>query len=131
MVIREHLPKYLQAHPNPLRVTINERFRLVLAILREKCPPEYPVKVHRVDPEFPRLKWMHAEATCHLVNEHRPERKRYFLIVINGKLHWNNLIDGIMHEWAHALTWHIENKNDHGVQWSLAYGRLYRMLIQD
>ena len=35
----------------------------------------------------------------------------------------------LTHEWAHALTWHLEEELDHGQKWSDMYGIIWRFLV--
>jgi hypothetical protein len=134
MVVREGLSKYLQEYTGSLDVynmTNDQRLRIMLRVIREKCPAEHPVKVHRINPDTSHLKKDKAHGTCWLVNANKPISKRYFLIEISNKASWSQITEYLFHEWAHALTWYVENKNDHGAQWAAAYGRLYRALIDD
>ncbi len=52
-----------------------------------------------------------------------------FEISIQKKQCFNLRLDTLLHEWAHALTWHGNDKDDHGSEWGLAYARLYRAFL--
>ena len=51
-------------------------------------------------------------------------------IDVNLNQPWTTALDALLHEYAHALVWpraHLEDyQKDHGEEWALAYGRLYR-----
>ena len=52
-----------------------------------------------------------------------------FEISIQKKQCFNLRLDALLHEWAHALTWHGNDVDDHGAEWGLAYARLYRTFL--
>ena len=59
---------------------------------------------------------------------YREGRRLHIEVTINQP--WGIAVDTLLHEYAHALVWphaHLEDyQKDHGSEWSLAYGRLYR-----
>lgn len=127
--------KFLQGQPKEL--TVDQKFRLVVHILRKYFPTEHPIRVRRLDNEkmacggytYKDAPWGY----CRLVNEDRPvtaKVKRYFLIQLNNKAVWQTMLETLMHEWAHALTWRSQN-TDHGDLFARAYGSIYRTLIED
>lgn len=126
--------KYLQGYP--IDMCVEQRFRLVVRLLRKQFPPEYPIRVRRIPNEImKRGGYSYKDAPwgyCSLVNEDKPkiEFDRYFLIQLNTKATWQTMLETLMHEWAHALTWRIEGK-DHGDLFARAYGGIYRAIIED
>lgn len=121
--------KYL--HGQPRTITVEQQFRLVLRLLRENFPTTYPVKVRRVPRDEPSLVKLHANGYTHLVNAHKKQDQRYFLIAMNREMDWAKMLDAMMHEWAHALTWEVPSSQDHPRDWAHAYGKIYRFLIED
>ena len=126
--------KYLHGQPHTL--TVDEKFRLILKLLRADFPAEYPVKVRRRNDEILKRSG-HKDAPygwCSLVNENTPksEQKRYFLIEINRSVPWRNQFETILHEWSHALTWEevIEGR-DHSDIFHRKFGVLYREYVED
>ena len=126
--------KYLRGYP--VEISVDQQFRLVVRLLRKQFITEYPVKVRRIPNEImKRGGYSYKDAPwgyCSLINEHKPknEADRYFLIRLNTRAAWQTMFETLMHEWAHALTWGIENK-DHGDLFARAYGSIYRALIED
>jgi hypothetical protein len=96
-------------------------YKKVVALLKEKCPPAYPVDVRRV-----KLDGFDGECTLH--------NKRFY-IRINKDLSENSAIDCVLHEWAHARAWnHLHDALDeeqfaqrsHDASWGVAYSEVYR-----
>lgn len=120
--------KYLHGHPKDLN--IEQKFRLILRLLRQDFPPEYPVRVRRVTkdvlgPDAP-------YGICWLVNNDKPKSERYYKILINKKYPWKSQFETLLHEWAHTLAWHlVENGKDHGDIFHRYFGNLYRAYIDD
>lgn len=120
--------KYL--HDQPCKSSVDEKFRLILRLLRQDFPPEYPVKVHRVTkpltgPDAP-------YGDCSLVNQNGLKDKRYFLIRISKTIIWTQQFETILHEWAHCLTWHlVDGSRAHSDVFHRKYGVLYRKYIED
>jgi len=118
--------KYLWGQPKDM--TVDQKFRLLLRLLRKYFPPDFPVRVRRVTkdllgPDAPHgIVWM--------VNEGKPNS--YYKILINKNYPWNSQFDTVMHEWAHTLTWHIVgNGKDHGDPFHRCFGSLYRAFVED
>lgn len=117
-------------HGQPKNLTVDQKFRLILRLLRERFPTDLPVRVRRVTKEI-----MGADTPygiCSLVNASKPKSKRYYLILINKQHPWSQQCETILHEWAHALTWYqLEDGKDHGDIFARKYGVLYREFIED
>jgi len=125
----DNRPKYL--HGKPLDLTTNQRFNLVIRILREEFPTNRPIKCRRVGSSDRMLKKLNAHGYTHLVNADGLSKDQYFIVVINRSLDWQKQLDVIMHEWAHAITWDYPSSQDHNREWANAYGKIYRRIIED
>jgi len=128
--------KYLQGRSQDL--TVDQKFRLIIRLLREQFPPEYPIRVRRVDNEIMMRGGYSATNTpcgnCGVANENIPksENRRYFLIQLNRSTDWSTMFDTLLHEWAHTLTWHlVQDHKAHGDIFHRHYGNLYRAFVED
>ena len=122
-------PKYLIGQP--LKITAEEKFRLVLKLLRLHCPAPRPIRLRRKPSTDAQLQKLHFDGYTHLVNSDKPKSNQYFLIVINKNLDWGNQLEMIMHEWAHAMSWDSPYKKLHNKDWADAYRKIYQLLIED
>ena len=125
-------------HGQPRDLTVDQKFRLILRLLREQFPPEYPIKVRRVDGEIMMRGGYNAIdapwGKCGLANADSPksEGKRYFIIHLHKAASWTKMFDTLLHEWTHTLTWHLlEDHKDHGDIFHRYYGNLYRAFVED
>ena len=119
--------KYLVGHSKTL--SVDQKFRLILRLLRVDFPAEFPIRVRRQTSEQIKRKIF---GWCSLVNDSKPKAERYFLITVNKSCSWSQQFDTIIHEWAHALTWdEVEQGKDHSDLFARAYGKLYRAYIED
>jgi len=120
--------KYL--HGQPKKMTVEQKFRLILRLLRRDFPPDLPVKVRRVNKVIMGSDEPHG--ICWLSNANKPLSQRYYSIRINKGDSWTQQFDTLLHEWAHCLTWHLINKETHhGDSFHRKYGVLYRHYIED
>lgn len=120
--------KYLHGQPRDL--SINQKFRLILRLLRKRFPPDYPVKVRRVNKEL--MGPDRPYGICWLVNADKEPSKRYYQIYINKHYTWGQQFETLLHEWAHTLAWHlVENGKDHGDVFHRHFGNLYRAFVED
>ncbi len=94
-------------------LTNETKWRKVLNWLRREFPLR-KVRVRRMD--------IQHQGECDLLNSR-------FEIIIQKKQCFNLRLDALLHEWAHALTWHGNDSDDHGSEWGLAYARLYRAYL--
>lgn len=103
------------------------RYRKLVAVLKEHCPPAYPLSVRRT--KMPRG----LEGRCW---KHGKE----FRIQIHNKLDEARAIDVLLHEWAHARGWthmldtavddEAFNKLVHDAAWGVAYAEVYSVYEQ-
>ena len=99
------------------------RLRALVRQLRREFPPLLPVRVY-VRPKLD--KGTHAYCELKFDGE-KPAR---FAIVLAAASHDNERLY-LLHEWAHALAWsRDECAEDHGDDWGIAYGRLYRRVME-
>ena len=128
----DHRCKYL--HGCPKKLTVDQKFRRILRLLRVDFPTDLPMKVRRL-PSNILKRAGHKDAPfgwCSMVNSNKPKAERYFLIQINKSVPWSQQFETILHEWAHALTWHeVEVGRDHGDIFARTFGKLYRAYIED
>jgi hypothetical protein len=117
--------KYLHGYPK--KMPVDRKFRLILRLLRQDFPPEYPVRVRRVG--YPFIGPDAPEGDCGLANENKPPAQRYFLIRLAKCNTWKTQFETLLHEWAHCLTWGIGT--DHNDIFHRKYGILYRKYIED
>ena len=102
------------------RLTAETKYRRMLAWLRREFPLTYPVSVRRVS-----LK--HDCGTCGFQSRPWP----IFKIEIARNQCAALQRDSLLHEWAHARTWHWAKtlQDDHSPVWGIAYARLYRRFL--
>lgn len=119
--------KFLHGHPV---LGVDQQFRLLLRLLREKYSPELPVKVRRVP--LPATGPKACQGLCGIANSDKSKSKQYFVIWIRKSDPWATQRDTLIHEWAHALTWfQLPDGKDHGDVFARKYGVLYREFVED
>lgn len=98
-------------------------FLKIVKILKKECPPAFPVHVRRI----------------RMVDDGHCTRKgNSFYIKVNKALSESQMIDTLLHEWAHALAWnHLHDVTDHksfqlkvhDAAWGVAYSEVYRTML--
>ena len=88
--------------------------------LRKSLPPEYPVLVRRDLPPN-----ADAYGTCSF--NYEAER---FIIRIVRTLRGRMLLEILVHEWAHAMAWHVPEPQ-HGPCWGVCYSQCYRLIFPE
>ncbi len=90
--------------------------------LREHHPTPYPTQVY-----LERIPGRGVRRTdgITLLDE------RKLRIILDNRLTWAEMIEVLIHEWAHAMDWRharMENRRDadHSESWGLYYARIYR-----
>lgn len=81
--------------------------------------------------EFPDYKFLvrrvrlghNTAGDCELVNK----SKNQFLIRINNQIKEDEQLIWLIHEFAHAISWHYKTNDDHGVHWAKAYSKCYKI----
>lgn len=109
----------------PPNLNIKQKVRLILKILRAEFPVEHPVKFRFVDLDAKKI-----FGYVSLYNQNRNKAKKYFVMSINKSTSWGIIVDTIIHEYAHIMSWYL-SKNDHDRQWAICYAKIYRRLIED
>jgi hypothetical protein len=132
MLDKDNRIKLLQGLPPKTKLTKSRAVRRAGYIIRKNIECDRPVKIRLVHPhKDPYFKTLNAIGYTYLANRDKPRKLQYFVIVIDQNQSVSNIIDLIIHEWAHALTWDHPDSKDHGNAWSKAYGKLYRLIIED
>lgn len=101
------------------RADVTMRLSTALARLRRKLPLAKPVRVHLTD-SVPGGDW--GQAT---------ESQRRFIIYLDERAIFPDgdcdfLVELLIHEWAHLMTWGMLDDKDYDAHWGLAYARAYR-----
>lgn len=109
----------------------NKKIKELVVRLREELPPLLPVRVYIRDyisaPGVTTVtSWLGA---CSL--KLKDDKPSHFVIEI-VKGNQQLMIDTLMHEWAHAISWRHNRLtvSDHDPEWALAYSRVYQLLIE-
>jgi hypothetical protein len=97
------------------------KWRKTVNWLRKAFPTKKPVKTRRLT-GIKRAK--DYRGVCWL------EQNKYFVIHVNRSCSFATQVDILLHEWAHALTWFGSDNDDHGDEWALAQGRIYRAFLE-
>jgi hypothetical protein len=98
------------------RLTVDAKYRRLLAWLRRTFPLQRPACVRRVP-----LKEYCGVCTF--------SADRKFYIQIDNRQCAQLACDSLIHEWAHALTWFSPCNDHHSAEWGIAYARLYRCYL--
>ncbi|NDD52516.1 hypothetical protein EBZ39_01330 [bacterium] len=103
-------------------------YRRLLKLLKQKCPPGYPVSVRRA-------------AICKKLEGRCWKHGKKFFIQIDKALDEHRAIDVLLHEWAHARAWNCLldgatddesfNKLAHDASWGVAYAAAYAVYEQN
>lgn len=101
------------------RLTTATKWRRLLRWLRNTYPANYPVRVER------RRRSTKEKELC----GYCVFRTNQFFVFVDRRQDWALQVDTLIHEWAHALTWHGNDDDDHGPEWGLAYAMLYRAFL--
>lgn len=107
-----------------MTILTTDRFKMVLAGLREHCPTVVPVRVRRC--AIPPRSRAVADCTLHNTDG----RPKNFTIRVSDKLPLVAQVDALIHEWAHALSLTTQHPSflDHGPEWGLAMARCYHVV---
>jgi len=100
-------------------------FRQMVAKLRREAPPLLPARVFVREKIAGRLLGSTSLVTC--------DRGKPLRFVIEVRRSSTDMMrDTLLHEWAHALTWSVgeQTHTDHSDPWALAYGRCYRIIVE-
>ena len=110
----------------PLPKAKRDRVHQVTNWLRSAHPAPYPADVRVI--RIPQEDAINTLGDCVLY-------RRKFMIRISPAANWVNMIDTLLHEWAHALAWprssEAHRHPDHSDEWALSYGRLFRSFHEE
>ena len=90
----------------------------MVRLLKEKCPCDLPVIIHRTRVPADRF------GDC-------KNSKTHFRIRVSNELEEEQAIHILLHEYAHALVWDKCCSEDHCNEWGKAYAKVYRLYIKD
>lgn len=101
------------------RAGVYGSFEAVKRTLRETVRPRHPVRVRvcELEPDL--------AGDCDLIEGKRGDRR--FVIRINEAVDETAKVLMLLHEWAHAISWHAPGP-DHGKAWGRAFARCYRVI---
>lgn len=106
-----------------MRKEKHKSFRKMLRELRQRCPAIVPVRVRRRP-----LK----DCIGYTTTSYDTDGKlSHFNIVIEKNQCWNATWQVLIHEWAHCIAWidGHETVTDHGIEFALAFARVYQDVI--
>lgn len=102
-----------------MKLSVVTKRRMLMRFLRQKFPVRKPITVRRVA----KLGHPRDQADCEFTGKN-------FVIRLRKNQSHVLLVDSLIHEWAHALTWFGADEDFHGPEWGLAYARIYRAFLQ-
>lgn len=93
--------------------------------------------------QFPAVSPVHNPASCPIHVHRRRLRAKMklagdtdlrgnkFYIRVNRLLSFQDQMETLLHEWAHAVVWFVvyPSGEDHHDEWGVAYARIYRAFI--
>lgn len=94
-------------------------FRNLVKIFKKEFS-DYRFKIRRVSMN------MYDAGDCICINELKNE----YFIRINNKIKEEEQILWLLHEIAHAISWHYKSDDDHGVHWAKAYSKCYKIYLE-
>ena len=122
--------KYLHGLPRDIKLGFDQIIRRASRMIRDNIETPHPVRVRTVE-ESLEMKRLNALGYCYLANDNKPKNKKYFVIVIPRNTERAALVELLVHEWAHAMSWYSEADGSHGPSWAAAYSELYQLIIDD
>jgi hypothetical protein len=93
------------------------KYRQFVLGLKKLCPADRPIRVRRI--QRPKA-WGYG--TC-------SQGEDAYYISLRASQTYNELVDTLCHEWAHALAWDDDPLDDHPDEWGIAYARVYRAML--
>ncbi len=98
-----------------MKLTTSQRWERSKRWLRR----HYPLPFNCIVKLIPKLV---DQAECEFREYPRP---RKFIVRVCRERSFELRVEGLLHEWAHCMTWFGLDDKDHGEVWSIVYGRLY------
>jgi len=102
-------------------MTTDTKWRKLVNWLKREFPSNHPAQVCR------RRRATKKKPLCGYCDFIRKEKKYY--VYVDRSQVWALQCDTMIHEWAHVLTWHGNDEDDHGEEWALAYAKIYRAFL--
>lgn len=90
-----------------------QRWQEIVDLLDEEFPPGGTVRIW----------WWNWKEQSGDANEYP---RGGWLIRIARRLDFSDAVYALAEEWAHLLTWHFKNEDDHGSSWGEAYSTILR-----
>ena len=105
--------------------TLRQKLTKIIQRLQAGSPTLWPVHV-RFDKPFKKLK-------CWGVCNFRKKPTPHFEIDLAWDAPWVTILDTLMHEWAHAVSWTAVPKkgsgfSDHSALWGVSFAHVYRCI---
>ena len=104
-------------------LTTNIKWRRLRKWLRENFPASHILVIDR------KSRITTQKQLCGYCDFKTKPYKHYY-IYIDRKQVFALQLDTLLHEVAHALTWHGNDEDDHGPEWGLAYAKIYRSFLE-
>lgn len=106
------------------RISRRDQFQRLARKLRKAAPTQHPVRIRRESAGKGRL------ADCALEVSGRSRR---FVIRIRPEARFQEALDSLIHEWAHALAWSVGHPTltDHDEVWGVCLSKAYRAVFPD
>ena len=98
---------------------------MTLAWLRRNFAPNAAVKVRRVR-GYIKKRGCFGECFMYVDDEYITRCNIY----IERNMSLSMQRETLLHEWAHSLTLFGNDTDEHGDEWALAYGRIYRLFVE-
>lgn len=116
-----------------MKSSVKKAYRRLLRALREECAPLLPVavRVTSLPKDWFGETSLSRDGTCFRI------LLRSRVVDSDGvrPVTRQELLDALVHEWAHALSWpgvpeapHLER---HGPEWGVAYAKCYQATVED
>lgn len=101
-------------------------WKQTVSFLRAEAPPLLPVRCYlrRLARSDDALGWTELRE-CN-------GKPHHFVIAVHNGAPFSYLRIILVHEWAHCLAWQEGHTTveDHGLEWALAFSRLYQLLVE-
>ena len=113
-----------------------EKFRAILSRLRKQLQPAFPVSLQIVERSG---EWVGHFGDCSITTDARGRKRFRIRIVDDTSAGWHGeqlMVDGLVHEWAHARAWNHQHDRPnncayHGPEWGVAFAECYRVAYGD
>ncbi len=106
------------------------KYRRTLRALRTECPVDWPVRVRLYHRSTAKDHRGHRLA-AHVDWSRDGESVNVSLWTRYGrrKVRDEELVETLMHEWAHAMT--MASETPHSPEWGVAFARVYSAVVED